>query len=135
MNTTLLRACGIRADAPSTQSTMHDAPRADFAEDDRAANGVPVVGQPIRTNHIVRVGAVLGFSAAVALSGLLAINWPLFATARSLSSPRASMVSSSASTTSAGPATMDIVPTPVIDPSSGRFVGTGDGSAGSWIRP
>jgi hypothetical protein len=132
MNTTLLRAFGIRADAPSTQSTMRHAPRGDFADDDRAANGVPVVGQPIRTNHIVRVGAV---SAAVALSGLLAINWSLFTTARSSSGPRASMVSSTASTTSAGPAAMDIVPTPVNDPSSGYFVGTGDGSAGSWIRP
>jgi hypothetical protein len=31
--------------------------------------------------------------------------------------------------------TMEIVPAPVIDPSAEFFIGTGDGGAGSWIRP
>jgi hypothetical protein len=33
------------------------------------------------------------------------------------------------------PATMKIVPAPVIDPKSEIFIGTGDRSAGSWVRP
>jgi hypothetical protein len=35
----------------------------------------------------------------------------------------------------ARPATMQIVPAPVIDPKAEFFLGTGDGSNGSWIRP
>jgi hypothetical protein len=31
-------------------------------------------------------------------------------------------------------ATMKIVPAPVIDPSAEVFIGTGDGSSGSWVR-
>lgn len=31
--------------------------------------------------------------------------------------------------------TMKIAPAPVIDPDAERFVGTGDGSAGAWVRP
>ncbi|MDX8512338.1 hypothetical protein [Mesorhizobium captivum] len=33
------------------------------------------------------------------------------------------------------PATMEIVPAPVIDPKSEVFIGTGDESAGSWVKP
>jgi hypothetical protein len=33
------------------------------------------------------------------------------------------------------PATMEIVPSPVIDPSASLFSGTGDQSNGAWIRP
>jgi len=33
------------------------------------------------------------------------------------------------------PATMDIVPASVIDSSAAHFIGTGDGSVGSWSRP
>ena len=33
------------------------------------------------------------------------------------------------------PATMKIVPAPVVDPKSEIFIGTGDRSAGSWVRP
>jgi hypothetical protein len=33
------------------------------------------------------------------------------------------------------PATMEIVPAPVIDPKAAVFIGTGDRSAGSWIKP
>jgi hypothetical protein len=32
-------------------------------------------------------------------------------------------------------ATMRIVPAPVIDPDAEVFIGTGDGSNGSWVRP
>ena len=32
-------------------------------------------------------------------------------------------------------ATMDIVPSPVIDAREAFFVGTGDGANGSWTRP
>ena len=103
-----------------------NASAADFANGAHAPNGVRVVGRPIGTSHIVRIGAVVAFSAAVALLGLL--NWPVATTARSHGGPQASAVSSNA-------VTMDIVPAPATDSSSGRFVGTGDGSAGSWIRP
>jgi len=35
----------------------------------------------------------------------------------------------------ARPATMDIVPAPVIDPKAELFIGTGDVTEGSWVRP
>jgi len=33
------------------------------------------------------------------------------------------------------PATMEIVPAPVIDATAEVFIGTGDGSEGSWVKP
>lgn len=81
------------------------------------------------------LGAVLGFSGAVAFLGFLAVNWPAANKAESRSLPPASMASSSALSTPAPPATIDIVPTPLTSLNSGHFAGTGDGSEGSWIRP
>jgi hypothetical protein len=33
------------------------------------------------------------------------------------------------------PAPIEIVPAPVIDPKAEVFIGTGDRSAGSWVKP
>ena len=48
--------------------------------------------------------------------------------------PHAAIIPSR-STAMSQPATMAIVPAAVIDPTSEVFIGTGDGSAGSWVRP
>jgi hypothetical protein len=39
------------------------------------------------------------------------------------------------SATDVRPTTMRIAPAPVIDSGAEIFIGTGDGSNGSWVRP
>ena len=84
-------------------------------------------------SHGKYLGAVLGFTGAVALAAFFAVSGPLATTAGSHDGPPASMASSGASAAVAPAATMDIVPTPAIVADSGRFAGTGDGSEGSWV--
>lgn len=132
MNATLLRGRGSKAEASSAPATILRAPRADSANGDRTANGI---GRTIGTSYIVLLGALLGFSAVAVLLELSTFKWPLDATARSHNDPRASIASPSVSMASARPTPMNIMPAPATDSGLGHFVGTGDGSAGSWIEP
>ncbi len=74
------------------------------------------------------VAVLLGASVALALSPL------------SSSPPRAAnddLALKNRDARAAAPraAAMTIVPAPVIDPDAEVFIGTGDGSNGSWVRP
>jgi len=72
-------------------------------------------------------------TAGVALLGLLAVNLSHSTAVQSREST-APMASARQAEVIAPIATMAIVPAPVIDHNTQRFVGTGDGSAGSWVR-
>ena len=47
----------------------------------------------------------------------------------------AAIISGQAKAKSGQPATKPIVPAMPLDPDSAAFIGTGDGSAGSWTKP
>ncbi|MBV8521550.1 MAG: hypothetical protein JOY71_05375 [Acetobacteraceae bacterium] len=81
------------------------------------------------------LGALLGVSATAAVMGYLTVYLVLATTVHSQNSPTASVLSNGANTTFERGATVDIVPAPMIKPSFGHFIGTGDGSEGSWSRP
>jgi hypothetical protein len=81
------------------------------------------------------VGAILGFAAAVVFLGLSAFGIRPYTPAYSHGSRQLPITSSSAATVPARPAGMDIVPADVLDSNPVFFIGTGDGSAGSWTRP
>ena len=74
--------------------------------------------------------------AAAATLGLLAVPG-LFVSAPSQSrgSGRVAIAIGDASSALPLYAKVNVAPAPVIDPSAEVFVGTGDGSNGSWIRP
>jgi hypothetical protein len=65
-----------------------------------------------------------------------AITVRSFAMVVSSTSTRESIVAATSGPAADAPvATMKIAPAPVIDPGAERFVGTGDGSEGGWVRP
>jgi len=70
--------------------------------------------------------AILAAAAIVALVGLLAANLSFSSVAPSRESGRAGEVATP-------PAAMKISPAAVIERNAPRFIGTGDGSAGSWL--
>jgi len=87
------------------------------------------------TSDVPRVWIILAAAIAAALPGLAAANL-FMSTALSLhdrSETRAAERQPTAATVQ--PALMEIVAAPVIDPNSELFIGTGDGSNGSWVRP
>ncbi len=65
------------------------------------------------------------------LSAVVTIKAFSFATTSAAPKP----VTMSARTSASAPTTMAIVPASAIDPSTSLFIGTGDGSNGSWVRP
>jgi hypothetical protein len=82
------------------------------------------------TSDVPRVWIILAAGIAAALPGLAAAN--LFMSS-DRSEIRAAARQSKAATLQ--PALMKIVAAPVIDSNSELFIGTGDGSNGSWVRP
>ncbi|MGP0094763.1 MAG: hypothetical protein ACLPKB_33140 [Xanthobacteraceae bacterium] len=76
--------------------------------------------------------AILAATASVALLALLAATLLASSAVRSHGTSPA-MAAARMNAIVAAPATMDIVPADVMDHSAERFVGTGDGSAGSWV--
>ena len=87
------------------------------------------------TSDVSRVWIILAAGIAAALPGLAAANL-FMSSALSLhdrSEIRAAARQSKAATVQ--PALMEIVAAPVIDSNAELFIGTGDGSNGSWIRP
>jgi hypothetical protein len=83
-----------------------------------------------KTSHASR--AILAATAGVALLGLLAAALSTSTAVRSrVTSP--TMATGLAGGIVAPPDTMEIVPAAVMDRRAERFVGTGDGSAGSWV--
>jgi hypothetical protein len=86
-----------------------------------------------KTSHVSPFRAILIASGSVALLGLLAANLSSSTAVRSQESTRLPTASGRASNAVAPAATMPIVPAAVLDQGAQRFVGTGDGSAGSWV--
>ena len=86
-----------------------------------------------KTSHIPLLRVILIATASVALLGVLAANLSPSTAVRSHESSRLPTANGRASDVVAPPATMQIVPAGVIDRSAQRFIGTGDGSAGSWM--
>ena len=84
-------------------------------------------------SHISPLRAILVATASVALLGLLAANLSTSTAVRSHESSRLPTASGRASNIVASAATTPIVPAAVLDQSAQRFIGTGDGSAGSWM--
>jgi hypothetical protein len=87
------------------------------------------------TSGVPRVWIILAAGIAAALPGLAAANL-FMSTAWSLHDRgeiRAAARQSKAVTVQ--PALMEIVAAPVVDSNSELFIGTGDGSNGSWVRP
>jgi hypothetical protein len=82
------------------------------------------------TSDVPRFWIILAAGIAAALPGLAAAN--LFMS-RDRSEIRAAARQSNAATVQ--PAMVKIVAAPVIDSNSELFIGTGDGSNGSWVRP
>ena len=82
------------------------------------------------TSDVPRFWIILAAGIAAALPGLAAAN--LFMS-RNRSEICAAAHQSKAATVQ--PALMKIVAAPVIDSHSELFIGTGDGSNGSWVRP
>jgi hypothetical protein len=83
------------------------------------------------TSDVSRVWIILAASIAAALPGLAAAN--LFMSSALSLHDRAAARQSKAATVQ--PALMEIAAAPVIDSNGELFIGTGDGSNGSWIRP
>ncbi len=79
------------------------------------------------------VRAMILTAAAVASLGLLSVAGSLFTAPLSRHSSAVPMAVDRAKA-AALPATTEIVPSPVIDPSAPFFSGTGDQSNGEWIR-
>jgi hypothetical protein len=125
MTTTQLNAHGIEVLALATLTT----PR---KPSDRTA---PHTSRGPSRLDIIEAGAILGFTAAVTFLGLSAFGVLPYAAAYSQESTRLPVAGSRAVTVPAWPKQMDIVPVDVIDPNPVVFIGTGDGSAGSWTRP
>jgi hypothetical protein len=75
----------------------------------------------------IAVAATLGLLVVVSLSAS--------APSQSRGSGRVAIAIGDASSALPLYAKMNIAPAPVVDPSAEGFVGTGDGSNGSWIRP
>lgn len=67
--------------------------------------------------------------------GVIAAGLPPTAGSHSNVGGQVSKETRRASAAPAPPAPMDIVPAPVVDPGGEVFIGTGDGSNGSWSRP
>jgi hypothetical protein len=87
------------------------------------------------TSGVPRVWIILAAGIAAALPGLAAANL-FMSTASSLHERgqiRAAARQSKAVTVQ--PALMEIVAAPVIDANGELFIGTGDESNGSWVRP
>ncbi len=121
MNTTKLRARAVEAEAWATLT----APR----KPGQTGGLLPLTGR------IIEAGAILGLTAAVTFLGLSAAGMLPYAAAHTKESAQLPAATSRAAAIPAGPAAMDVVPADVIDPSPVFFIGTGDGSAGSWTRP
>ena len=85
-----------------------------------------------KTSHLPPLRALLLATASVALLGLLAANVSTSTAVRSHESGRLPTASARASNVDASSAMTPIVPAPVLDHSA-HFIGTGDGSAGSWM--
>jgi hypothetical protein len=84
------------------------------------------------TSGVSRVWIILAAGIAAALPGLAASN--LFMTSlHEWGEVRAAARQSKSLTVQ--PALMEIVAAPVINSNGELFIGTGDGSNGSWIRP
>jgi hypothetical protein len=86
-----------------------------------------------KTSHIPPLRAILIATASVALLGLLAANLSTSTAVRSHESSRLPTANGPVSIVVEPPATTRIVPAAVLDQSAQRFIGTGDGSAGSWM--
>lgn len=82
------------------------------------------------TSDVSRVWIILAAGIAAALPGLAAANQFM---SSDRSEIRAAARQSKAATVQ--PALMKFVAAPVIDSNSELFIGTGDGSNGSWVRP
>ena len=76
-----------------------------------------------KNNLVLAVGTLIVIGAALAIK-----SFP--AALSSASSPQSSLARVDARVP-----TKEIVPAPAIDRNAERFIGTGDGSAGSWVRP
>jgi hypothetical protein len=86
----------------------------------------------VRTT-IPLVRAIPLAAAGVALLGLLAVNLSHSTAVQSRESTAPNAIARAADVI-APPATMEIVPALVVDHGAQHFVGTGDGSAGYWVR-
>jgi len=84
-----------------------------------------------KTSHGRLFRAILVAMASVAGLGLLAANLSPSIPARSGESNRP--LTATGSVVVAPRATMEIIPAAVIDKDALRFIGTGDGSGGSWV--
>ena len=82
-----------------------------------------------REAYVVRIvvsAATVGALLWLATANLGRFNAPESHSIQAQTAPAAT------SMPAAQPSTMEIVPSPVIDPSSAHFTGTGDGSNGGW---
>jgi hypothetical protein len=77
---------------------------------------------------------VLASTAAAVLALLAAAHISSPASSAAHDGSQIAVATGPASAAGAPPATTAIVPAPVIDPRAEMFVGTGDGSAGTWVR-
>jgi hypothetical protein len=77
--------------------------------------------------HALTIAAIVIVGSVVAIKS--------FMLATSMAATPQSATSRTRTVATSQPATMAIVPAPAIDPTAEVFIGTGDGSVGSWVRP
>jgi hypothetical protein len=132
MNNTRLRARDIDAHALSTLTAPHDA-------HDAIAGGPAAMPAPsaklVWAHRMILALTILGVAAPAVAFGFLNSRVFPATTARTHQSPKATAALDGPRAAGAEPAMMKIVPAEVLDPSSLVFIGTGDGSNGSWVRP
>jgi hypothetical protein len=142
MNTTQLHAHGGETSTLTTPTAPRSEPTADCAAGNRAVRQSPIGSGAFEANEVVLMRAGLWIAG---LLGLLAVNLlflallsvdllPSPATRAKTIRPAPAAVSNAAGVPSR-PQTMQIVPAEAIEQNPVFFIGTGDGSAGSWTRP
>jgi hypothetical protein len=135
MNTTLLRARDVEAYALSTLTIAPDSRAQDATAGNRTTNIAPAAAKFARTRRTLLMPAIFGIALAAVAFGLLNTRLSPSTAAHMHQSPKAVAATNEPRAARAEPAMMKIVPANVLDPSSSVFMGTGDGSNGSWARP
>jgi hypothetical protein len=141
MNTAQLHAQGGEASALSTTTAPRGEASADCAAGNCAVGQTPNGSRVIQANELglVRAGLwIAGFAALLAVNllflALLSVNLLPFTATHVQAARPVSITFGQAGEASKQPTAVRIAPAEVIDPNPVVFIGTGDGSAGSWTR-
>jgi hypothetical protein len=120
MNPPLLRALDIEAHALSTLTAASDAR---VIARGRTASSVPLARTLARTSRVLLLGAILAIAACAIAFGFLSARVRAPAVGQAHQSPKVTA------------AMKKIAPADPLDRGSPVFIGTGDGSNGSWTKP